>query len=386
LIKKYGIKTKDQNYKGENVQYFHGKKKTFSGKVPSLGILENLDLKYTQKSLDILSQTVPVDKPWKAKYAKFLDSITFDHLLSKYLSWTRVGKSLSEFDVRSVFTVESDEISALYGLWLIRTCQGYNSLYEAQNETIVGGTSKILKCMLEEIRETGNGEIILNAPVEKIVQNEDSVTVITYSGNLTHSFTAKHCICTVPPNLVPNIEFDPPLPPEQIILRQRMPMGIVIKTIARYARPFWREKGFSGNSVNDGGLGPVCETYDYCDPEHGFYSLIGFVTGKDSILYRQLSESEKKKAFCDTLKKLFDSDEALSPIEFYEMDWSNETYSRGGFFSVMSPGTMTKWGENLTKNHKRVYFAGTELATKWVGYMDGAIQSGRVVAEKIISL
>jgi len=240
--------------------------------------------------------------------------------------------------------------------------------------------------MLDEIIATGNGQIVLNAPVEKIVQNDDAVTVITYNENITNAYVGKHCICTVPPNLVPTIEFDPPLPPEQFILRQRMPMGIVIKIIARYARPFWREKGYSGNSVNDGGLGPVCETYDYCDTENNFYALIGFVTGKDSIKYRQFSEHEKKKSFCETLKKMFDSEEALNPTEFYEMDWNKEQYSRGGFFSVMPPGTMTKWGENLTKNHKRVYFAGTELATKWVGYMDGAIQSGRTVAEKIISL
>jgi len=240
--------------------------------------------------------------------------------------------------------------------------------------------------MLDEIKSTGNGEIILNSPIEKIIQNEDTVTVVSYSENNCYNYVGKYCICTIPPNLVPNIEFDPPLPPEQIILRQRMPMGIVIKVIARYSRPFWRELGFSGNSVNDGEVGPVSETYDYCDMENGFYSLIGFVTGKDSIQYRRYNEDEKKKAICETYRKIFDSEEALNPTEFYEIDWSSEPYSRGGFFSVMGPGTLTKWGENLHKNHKRVHFAGTELATKWAGYIDGAIQSGRVVAQQLIAL
>jgi len=339
---------------------------------------------FTHKCLNWLSQMVPVEKPWKSKHAKFLDSITLDTLLSKYVSWTSIGKSMTEFDIRSVLTVEPDEVSALYALWFIKTCQGFNNIYEAQGDVIVGGSSKLLNCMLEEILGTGSGEIILDAPVDKIIQDEDSVTVTTYSNDTSTSYVGKYCICTVPPNLVPNIEFDPPLPPEQIILRQRMPMGIVIKVISRYAKPFWREKGFSGNTVNDGGVGPVCETYDYCDMENNFYALIGFVTGKDSILYRRLTEEEKKKAVCETYRKVFDTEEALSPTEFFEIDWSSEPYSRGGFFSVMGPGTLTKWGENLHKNHERVHFAGTELATKWAGYMDGAIQSGRVVAQKIL--
>jgi monoamine oxidase len=342
----------------------------------------------THKALNWLSQKVPVEKPWKSKYAKFLDSITLDTLLSKYISWTSIGKSMTEFDIRSVLTVEPDEVSALYALWFIKTCQGFNNIYEAQGDTIVGGSSKLLNCMLDEIRGTGNGDLILNSPVEKIVQTDNSVTVFTYgTDNSCIAYTGKYCICTIPPNLVPNVEFDPPLPSEQIILRQRMPMGIVIKVISRYAKPFWREKGYSGNSVNDGEIGPVSETYDYCDMENGFYALIGFITGKDSIQYRRYSsEEEKKKAVCETYRKLFDSEEALNPTEFYEIDWSTEQYSRGGFFSVMPPGILTKWGDNLHKNHKRVHFAGTELATKWAGYMDGAIQSGRVTAQKILSI
>jgi len=258
-----------------------------------------LDVFYTQYSLNFLSQSVSVDKPWDSKYAKFLDSITLDILLSKYLCWTSAGKSLTEYDIRSVLTVEPDEISVLYCLWFIKSCQGFKYLYEAQGETIVGGTSKILQCMLDEIKEIGNGDIVFNCPVEKkIVQHEDTVTVISYNiENTSTSYVGKYCICTVPPNLVPNIEFDPPLLSEQIILRQRMPMGIVIKVISRYSKPFWREKGFSGNSVNSGELGPVSETYDYCDTENGFYALIGFVTGRESIQYRSNTEDEKKENY-----------------------------------------------------------------------------------------
>jgi len=44
---------------------------------------------------------------------------------------------MTEFDIRSVLTVEPDEISALYALWFIKTCQGFHNIYEAQGDTIV---------------------------------------------------------------------------------------------------------------------------------------------------------------------------------------------------------------------------------------------------------
>ena len=37
----------------------------------------------------------------------------------------------------------------------------------------------------------------------------------------------------------------------------------------------------------------------------------------------------------------------------------------------------------LRKPHKRVYFAGTETATSWVGYMEGAIQAGERAAREV---
>ena len=36
--------------------------------------------------------------------------------------------------------------------------------------------------------------------------------------------------------------------------------------------------------------------------------------------------------------------------------------------------------------HKRIYWAGTEMATRWNGYFDGAIQAGEAAARAIDSL
>jgi len=223
----------------------------------------------------------------------------------------------------------------------------------------------------------------LETPIHKIEEIDDIITITSF-GNQHKSFKGRYCICTIPPPLVPSVIFNPPLPGEKVYLLQRMPLGSVIKTIVRYPRPFWRENGFSGNTVSD--EGPICASFDYSDMDKEFYAILGFIPGRHSVEYRNMSQQERRDAICEHYRELFNSDEALEPSEYFEMDWCNEVYSRGCYLSVIGPGILSKWGNCLRDNHGRVHFASTELATKWTGYMDGAIQSGRITAEKILEL
>jgi hypothetical protein len=42
------------------------------------------------------------------------------------------------------------------------------------------------------------------------------------------------------------------------------------------------------------------------------------------------------------------------------------------------------YGEQLRKPSGRIHWAGTETATIWNGYMDGAIQSGQRAAREVL--
>jgi len=48
------------------------------------------------------------------------------------------------------------------------------------------------------------------------------------------------------------------------------------------------------------------------------------------------------------------------------------------------PGFFTRYGKILREPIDRLYFAGTETATKWSGYMEGAIQAGERAAREIL--
>ena len=72
-----------------------------------------------------------------------------------------------------------------------------------------------------------------------------------------------------------------------------------------------------------------------------------------------------------------------NPLDFVEKNWMEETWTRGCYVGVMGPGVMTAWGAALRAPCGRIHWAGTETATEWMGYIEGAIQSGERVAEEV---
>ncbi|MDP1775453.1 MAG: FAD-dependent oxidoreductase, partial [Moraxellaceae bacterium] len=63
----------------------------------------------------------------------------------------------------------------------------------------------------------------------------------------------------------------------------------------------------------------------------------------------------------------------------------SESWSLGGYTSITSPGTLTSCGYTLRTPCGRIHWSGSETATEWTGYIDGAISSGERVAEEILA-
>ncbi len=58
------------------------------------------------------------------------------------------------------------------------------------------------------------------------------------------------------------------------------------------------------------------------------------------------------------------------------------TWAVAAFGAFMPPGVWTSLGPAIRAPEGRIHFAGTETATVWSGFIDGAIESGERVAEE----
>ncbi len=159
-------------------------------------------------------------------------------------------------------------------------------------------------------------------------------------------------------------------------------MGTVIKCMAVYDEPFWRADGLTGQAVSL--PGPAQVIYDNTPPGGSPGVILGFLEGDAARVLGAASEAERREAVVGTFARVF-GDRAKRPAAYIEKDWSAEPYSRGCYAGVFGPGAWTSYGRSLREPVGRVHWAGTETATRWMGYFDGAIQAGRRAAEEVLA-
>lgn len=131
--------------------------------------------------------------------------------------------------------------------------------------------------------------------------------------------------------------------------------------------------------------GPVLYCMDDTKPDGSSPAIMGFVLANHARDLVRMSPEQRKKAIAKHYAETFKCDEFLKPIHYVEKNWMEEQYSGGCYCSNMPPGVLTKYGIYLRRPHGKVHFAGTECATYWYGYMEGAVQSGERAAREILA-
>ena len=172
------------------------------------------------------------------------------------------------------------------------------------------------------------------------------------------------------------------MPPGRPQLAERLRPGALTKCMALYEEPFWRADGLSGESVTD--AGPVTLTFDSSPRDGSAGVMLGFVGGPEARELAALPPAERRAPVLASLERLF-GPRAAEPVEYAEQAWSEEEWSGGGPTSNFGPGGWSECGPALREPAGRLHWAGTETATVWSGYMEGALQAGERVAAEVLS-
>ncbi|XP_078613244.1 amine oxidase [flavin-containing] B-like isoform X1 [Branchiostoma floridae x Branchiostoma japonicum] len=379
VAKELDLKFYKVNAEGKTASYMEGVHRSGSSDDPSLltrNPLALLDMNNLLWKVGEFSKQVPPDTPWKAPRAKEWDSMTVKEFMDKEC-WTSVTKKLLGLLVATLACCEPEELSFLFLLAGVASSGGFgNAINEAQENKFVGGSMQVS----EKIAALLGNRVVLSSPVMRIEQQEAVTMVTTHSGQ---QYRAKYVISAIPPTLLHRILFEPPLPGLKIQMIQRMPMGSVIKTMTYYETAFWKDNlGFSGTAMSD--TGPVVACMDDTKPDGSFPALVGFITSTQAKKVCDMSVEERKQAVCEHYAEVFQCPEFLHPVHYVEHNWMADTFSGGGPGANLGTGVLTSFGSELRKPFGCVYFAGTETAVKWGGYMDGAVEAGERAAREIL--
>jgi monoamine oxidase len=219
--------------------------------------------------------------------------------------------------------------------------------------------------------------IRLNETVRQVRQGDTGVSVHTAGGD----WRAKRVVVSTPLAITGRIAFDPPLPQKRGQLHDSVFMGITVKVVVAYERPFWREQKLSGQAVGTSGMLSV--VFDDTSTDGRVSCLLGFVVGRAARSFCELPLDERRAKVIDELARFF-GDQARNPIDYAETDWSNEEFSGGCPTGLFATRTLTTCGEALRAPVGRIHWAGTETARQCVGYMEGAVESGDRAAAEVL--
>ena len=335
--------------------------------------------------LDLAAFEVPLDAPWEASDAATLDAQTLATWFDAHVS-SASARDILEVAIKAVFGTGSGELSLLFALFYLHAGGGLTNLARstggAQERRFAGGSQQLAQGMADELGD----RVLLGAPAEAVTHGPGGVVIgarlvdpeadpadpSSAHRRAARACPARHLRHVARVVRAPGLHTRAPGRRDQLC--QRMPMGAVTKVHVNYDTPFWREDGLNGQIVAPGAA--MSATFDN-SPEDGSHGeIVGFIAGDECRRLEGATAEARRELMLADLERAF-GPRARTPVEVVEQHWLAEPFTRGGPVAVSSPGALTALGPALRANVGPLHWAGTETATEWCGYLDGALSAGR---------
>ncbi|KAK2576993.1 hypothetical protein KPH14_011955 [Odynerus spinipes] len=235
--------------------------------------------------------------------------------------------------------------------------------------------ARITEELLRHIRIEG-GNIIYNKPVTKIEFNDDRA----YCYTTQYCFKCSIVVIAVPPPEISYIHIEPPLPQNASRSQTLYLQSDNIFFNVFYKEPFWNNE-YSGDVLATPESNTILNVaYDAtCDNEEQGV-IAGFLNNTN------VTSTTSKLLLFETLSRCFQTNEAKRWINYKECERVLERedviiQSECGWpMSVMQPCHISDHVNHINASTDRTLFAASEYATKWPGTVDGAIETGELVA------
>jgi monoamine oxidase len=283
--------------------------------------------------------------------AEFLDSLRMATRTRRFFeTWARLGSGAL-----------SDEWSALQLLaWIAALDYSVLGYYADVSQYLEFGTRSLLDAMVAD----GGFDVELSTPVVSVRDVGGEVIVGTAAGG---EYRAGDVVVTVPVNVWDSINFGGALTDARANLaRERHP--------GRMQKVWIHARGVAPNAV---ALGDAT-TFLFLSAEYVIDDgvlLVGFVSPPSSV------DLQDRRSVSDAVHEIFPGAEVVA-VESH--DWSSDPWARGSWM-VPRPGWLSaRWSEVQTPAG-RVHFAGSDIATRWVGWIDGAIETASRAAAAILA-
>ena len=221
------------------------------------------------------------------------------------------------------------------------------------------------------------------------------------SPNSSNTILTRRVIVALSPTLVArNIHFNPSLPSQKQLLFDAFSMGMCVKIIVVYIEAFWEHQSSCNSELHHSMLSSFYAHNIFSTTVGDCPGLVLLVTGDAAKRLSELDHLTRQDAIFRQLIALYAPADELGqpnnhrngnmsfedyvrhPVQFAEKNWCQDEHSGGCFAGILGPQALTKFGNELRRSEncslelndsglQRVYWASTEMATEYYGYMEG---------------
>lgn len=225
-------------------------------------------------------------------------------------------------------------------------------------EKFANGTKSLVDCLVAE----ADADIRLSCPVARIEQDGDTVLVTTRSGDTVRAATA---IVATPLNTWCDVEFSPALSEPKV-------RATAVGHNGHSVKPWTLVKGAPDYFASWAWDGGMCYLSTEFEVDEGSV-MVGFAHSPEVVDITDPADVAAK------VKAFLPGDAEVIGVDGH--DWNADEFARGTWVAF-APGQLTRWHSGLMAAEGRVAFAGSDIAPRWMGWMEGAIESGQLAARK----
>ena len=311
---------------------------------------------------------VDADEPWKATGADALDKRT----LASWIDGLDASPTCKA-GLHTMMTADNGVVtqwqSYLGNLAMVKG--GGLEKYWTDSEVYrcKGGNQQLARKLLAAV---GAQRVLLRTPVRSIVVSDAGAKVTLANGKVLE---AEHVLLTAPPPTWNRIAIDPALPPGLV-----PQMGTNVKFLMALKGAFWRGAELAPDLLSDG---PVSMTWHGTDGQRGpgGEAMVAFSGGPAADACREWTAAQRNENYLAELQKVYKGIRG-SFVRSRFMDWPGDPWAKASY-SFPAPGQVTTQGPTLRQGIGRLQFAGEYASYAFMGYMEGALNSGAAAARRI---
>jgi monoamine oxidase len=309
----------------------------------------------------------PLRDNWPPDELKQIDAVSLGQLL-RDLGASDGAIDLIAASQLGILGFGLDSISAMDGV-VTEAIASDSAIYE-----IAGGNDQLASKLKKKVKKAFNKHCV----VQRIEQNETSVTVTYSNDGEIQTITADRVICTLPFPVLKDIEFTPALPEDKQQAIRELKLTPVTRTYQQFRKRVWEQSGLNGYGYTDLA---IQNTYSPTASQVGTRGILTAYTGGQRALdLSAMSESDRQDFVLRKMGNLFSKlngqyESGLSQI------WHEDEFARGAF-TYFEPGQMVTLLPIAQRAEGRIHFAG-EHTSVWHGWMNGALESGNRAADEV---